>query len=108
MITRRKTKIKKLTLSKFDLGWLAGILEGEGYFGYRYNKHKDTAYLDCSITMSSTDEDIIDRLHNMFPGKSPYIKMPREGKLHHKPQYTWGVNKRQVVRSICTLILHVH
>jgi hypothetical protein len=41
-----------------NLHWLAGILEGEGFFGLR--RHRDLV-----IQVSMTDRDIIDRIHTI-------------------------------------------
>lgn len=43
-----------------EIGWLAGILEGEGYFGFNGSGRTP------SIQVSMTDEDVILRLANLF------------------------------------------
>lgn len=44
-------------LSDFELGWLVGILEGEGHFGL---------YASQVIEVNMTDEDIIYRVASMY------------------------------------------
>lgn len=99
MIQRKKTKAEKLTVSDFELGWLVGIIEGEGSISCRYNKK--TGYLCAELTVSSTDEDMVDRLHNLYPGKSSYVKKYRN---HFKEQYIWAVTSRQGIRTILSTI----
>jgi|SRR5882672_2169783 len=45
-------------LSAFDLGWLVGILDGEGYFGYERGT--------CRVTITMSDEDTINRVAGLF------------------------------------------
>ncbi len=99
MIQRKKTKAEKLTVSDFELGWLVGIIEGEGSISCRYNKK--TGYLCAELTVSSTDEDMVDRLHDLYPGKSAYVK---KYKNHYKEQYIWAVTSRQGIRTIVNTI----
>lgn len=44
-----------------DLYWLAGLLEGEGYFTYSKS---------ATISLQMTDRDIVERVSNLFGGKS--------------------------------------
>lgn len=45
-------------LSEFELGWLVGILEGEGYFGYERGT--------CRVIVGMTDEDTIHRVAGLL------------------------------------------
>ena len=104
MVTRKKTYSKKLELSDFDLGWLVGMIEGEGNMACMIGKKKYGSYLGTTISISSTDKDIIDRLEKLIPsGRTAYKREPKVA--HHKTQYVWNVNKRQEVRSITETIL---
>lgn len=46
-------------ISMLELGWVAGLFEGEGYFGHRRNG-------DLIIQVVMTDGDVIERLHSIF------------------------------------------
>jgi hypothetical protein len=46
-------------ISMLQLGWIAGLLEGEGYFGHRRNG-------DLVIQVVMTDGDVIGRLHTIL------------------------------------------
>lgn len=99
MIQNKKTEIEDLNISDFELGWLVGIIEGEGSISCRYNKK--TGYLCAELTVSSTDEDTIDTLHKIYPGKSSYVK---KYKNHYKEQYIWAVTSRQGIRTVLNTI----
>jgi hypothetical protein len=99
MIQKKKTEAEYLTISDFELGWLVGIVEGEGSISCRYNRK--SGYLCAELTVSSTDEDTIDRLHSIYPGKSTYTK---KYKNHFKEQYIWAVTSRQGIRTILNII----
>ena len=100
MITKKKTKSKTFDISDFDLGWFVGIIEGEGSINAHINSK--SGYLCTELTVSSTDEDLIDRLHSIYPGKSEYVK---EYKNHYKTQWIWSVTKREDIRTVVNKIL---
>jgi hypothetical protein len=99
MIQKKKTKAENFTISDFELGWLVGIIEGEGSISCRYNKK--SGYLCAELTVSSTDEDMVDRLDRLYPGKSTYV---RKYKNHYKEQYVWAVTSRQGIITIISTI----
>ena len=99
MIARKKTKPLKYELSDFDLGWVVGILEGEGRFCTNISPR---GYLSTQIFVASTDQDVILRLEELIPdGKTTYVKTYDN---HYKTQYSWSLNKRAACRGICKLI----
>jgi len=65
-----------------DRAWLAGILEGEGYFGWNVNKRLHRVPV---IEISMVDKDIIQRVAGMFGNgmRGPYGPY---GKEKHKRQ----------------------
>jgi hypothetical protein len=48
-------------LSDVDAAWLAGLLEGEGYFGLIPNKVKGKTYRYARVGVSMTDADVVER-----------------------------------------------
>jgi hypothetical protein len=48
-----------------DIGWLAGFLEGEGYFGYGGSKK----YPTIAIQLVSTDKDVLEKVVDLFGGR---------------------------------------
>ena len=51
-----------MTLSSQDINWLAGIFEGEGWFGWDARNHSTKSYIGM------TDKDIIDKIQNLLRG----------------------------------------
>jgi hypothetical protein len=49
-------------LNNIEIAWLAGILEGEGYFGFNGSSKS----LNPSIQVSMVDRDIIERIADLF------------------------------------------
>lgn len=62
-----------------EIAWLAGLLEGEGCFGY-YNSAP-------SIQLQMTDEDIVIRAATLMNAKMRSVWKPR-GKPTYKPVYS--------------------
>lgn len=51
-----------------DIAWVAGLLEGEGYFGCRIATTKNRpgkAYLQVRICVNMTDEDVLRRAQSI-------------------------------------------
>lgn len=55
------------TLKEKELYWIAGLIEGEGYFGIRKRKGVEGTSYGFSITVAMTDEDVINKLHRLVP-----------------------------------------
>ena len=104
MITKKRTYKQTLELSDFDLGWLVGMIEGEGNIFGKIGQEKYGGYLGVGISVSSTDKDMIDKLYEIVPyGTTSYKRLPKLP--HHKTQYVWNVTKRQEVRTIAETLL---
>lgn len=59
-----------------SLNWLAGLLEGEGYFGTIKNRVGGKAYRYPRVGVSMTDQDVITRVATMFGLGMYTIKAP--------------------------------
>jgi hypothetical protein len=67
--------------------WLAGLLEGEGYFGLVCRKGRASRYLTLRVSM--TDEDIIKRAAEAMGGATIHrIYSPRFRENGWQPQYS--------------------
>jgi hypothetical protein len=55
--------------------WLAGILEGEGYFGVIRSIVKGKTYLYPRVGVNMTDRDVIERVREIF-GVKIYVMRP--------------------------------
>jgi hypothetical protein len=79
----------------FDLGWIAGLLEGEGYFGY----HRDG---DLAIQIAMTDKDVIDRFGAMLDiGVFPKPRLLPSGKTVYRCNLT---NQAKAAGLMMTLL----
>lgn len=84
-----------------EIAWVAGVLEGEGYFGLIPKKTKSPEhYWEVRIQCNMTDEDVIRRLHELTGLGAVRGPLPVQ-KDHHKPAFSWTVNRRSEV--ICLL-----
>jgi hypothetical protein len=89
------------TMENFSLAWVAGLLEGEGYFGLSHNA---SAHRYPRIQCNMTDLDVIRTLQAVTDvGKiyGPY-KSPRNP--HHKATYRWTVDGQDARHLMKTLL----
>lgn len=81
---RKKPALANLKrIADLDLAWLAGLLEGEGYFCVLHNNHSDTLNIGCGMT----DRDVIKHLLDVVgAGKVSSEKGQGKG---YKRVYRW-------------------
>ena len=87
-------------MTKADLQWIAGLLEGEGCFTKRGNP--GTIYSRITVMCQMTDADVLHRLCLLAEcGKvrGPYKNGPR-GRL---PRYMWQVLGHKAYKLMCKL-----
>ena len=78
------------------IAWAAGLIEGEGCFTLHSKKHP-------YLLVDSTDKDVIEKLHTVFPFGSvrgPYTNSKRP---QHKPRWrfdAYGPKCRNIMMSI--------
>lgn len=84
-----------MLLSETDVAWVAGLLEGEGYFGLRKTPNRA-----LRITCDMSDLDIIQKLHRLCGGNISSTKIRRD----RKPIYPWALTVREDVVALCKLI----
>jgi hypothetical protein len=91
---RWATEMAIRQMSPEEVGWLAGILEGEGSFisaGY------------CSIQVTMTDRDIIARLVAITGVGRVHERRPQ--KSNHKPSQLWVVAQHEQIRHPIEAVL---
>jgi len=74
-------------LTERELGWVAGLLEGEGSFD-RTNRSKKASLRNIRITCSMTDRDVLQRLCRIVGAgtvRGPYANR------NNKPMYTVAI-----------------
>ncbi len=95
-----------LNLTETDVAWIAGLLEGEGYFGID-NRSKDRYEVSKIppapfIKVSMVDEDIIQRLSKLLD-KSYFS--PSRKTVKGKQVYTLHIGEKEKVLFILQKIL---
>lgn len=97
-------------LTDLELGWVAGLYEGEGtaVLGtYKYTR-KDTGeviLLGARVSISMTDRDVIERLEALWPcTNGVYLRLKTE-KPHYKTQYVWRIGRREHVAAFLRAVL---
>jgi hypothetical protein len=92
-------------LTEFDLGWVVGILEGEGCFGTYEDKRRPSTFT-VKIQMESTDYDVVIRLNSLIPGRIWESNYPSKQKAfpNAKPSWRWAISNKAKVKSLCKLI----
>lgn len=97
---KRRYKTKPTTIKKMnhlEIGWVAGILEGEGSF------HSKENFLQVRCTM--TDLDTINKLREVT-GIGTFSTWHRNGKEpNRKDAYNWTVSKRNdIIHLLCSIV----
>lgn len=75
-------------ISDRELGWSAGIIEGEGYMALHKSQHKSKDYIYPRIVVAMTDLDVLERLQRCLGGQ---ICGPYHYKEKNKPHWQWRI-----------------
>lgn len=92
-------------MQPFDLGWLVGILEGEGAFVVSYDPRRKGTY-NVKIQVEMTDKDMIDRIQMLYPGRVWESNYPSKLKAfpNAKPSWRWAISRKDQTKELATLI----
>jgi len=95
-----------------EIGWLAGIIDGEGYLGFNYNKDKrkkrgDYVFLTPCLHISNTDEEIVLKSRDIVRklGVNPYIRATKATKQVRKDQYRIQIHHMAKMKIILDIVL---
>lgn len=95
-----------LNLKENEIAWIAGLLEGEGYFGI--DKRSSKRYQHSTsppapfIKISMVDQDIIERLSKLLD-KDYFI--PKRKTVSNKTVYTLHIGEKEKVLFVLQKIL---
>lgn len=84
--------------NRTNVAWMAGLLEGEGYFGVQIDKRTDSPRIEMTCVM--TDEDVIDKLHTLIPWARKYVVE----RPPHKTQYRLMLMRKARVYALCAAL----
>jgi hypothetical protein len=91
--TNRLSGVDKMP--DFELGWVVGLLEGEGcFFITRRTKGPYGPYLYARVTVCMTDRDVLERLQRTT-GVGTLEKTRARKDPEHKPISQWIVCRHQ-------------
>lgn len=78
-----------------DITWVAGILEGEGYFGFRNSP---------TIRLSMTDKDTVEKIKNLMARNRIVYKFrsPSENPKHGQ-KYTFSIHGTTAIQWMMTI-----
>jgi hypothetical protein len=82
--------------SRENIAWLAGILEGEGYFSF----HGDRGSV---VGLQMTDADVVKKAYQLA-GVGTFRGPYRYGKAINKPIYRWRVAKSVEIYALCVAV----
>lgn len=92
-------------MTDVEIGWVAGLLEGEGCFAMHIQKQHGPIYRAPRIQMSSTDEDVLLRLQEVtgigrVMRRSPDRNQPET----RKTVWAWQVTRKGGAVELMELI----
>lgn len=92
-------------MSVTEVAWVAGIMEGEGYFYVGQRTAKDgSLYPIFNLRLNMTDRDIVDRFAAVVGMGTVRGPLPVQ-EAHHKPAYSWSICQRNEVACFCRAVL---
>lgn len=75
------------------LAWLAGLLEGEGYFGITYDKRRD--HYRVRVQLKMVDKDVVERAHELTGLGTIY--RAKDNRPNHSDCWVWSVASQNEV-----------
>lgn len=90
-------------MTDLELGWIIGLLEGEGSFMAKTIKRDGR--LRGLIQCHMTDRDVIEQLHSLLGGSMNASAYHKEGR---KPIWTWFLTRQEdIIRVLPQMIPHL-
>jgi len=91
---------RSLDISQFELVWLAGLLEGEGYFGMIKNHTGGKVYRYARVGVTMTDRDVIERVARLWQTKVFVVKPSGVSKKTAYRAHIFGQRAVQLMRRL--------
>lgn len=87
-----------------QLGWVAGLLEGEGCFKLNTKTVKGLRYHYANVELNMTDEDVIRKTHAIV-GLGTVTGPYWSGRSADKQTWHWSIQKDEVAREFMRTVL---
>ena len=89
----------------FDLGYIIGLFEGEGYIAFNYSLRKDkceSEYYTVHIGISNTNKKLVEKVKNILG----YGKITKQAKpkKKHKQCYIWRITAQKETLRFLELV----
>ena len=94
-------------VTKIDIGWLAGIIDGEGWLGLTYqNKKRNRFSVKAEIQVVNTDKGIVDYFVLTLSqlGITPYIRVREYKTSSWRPCWNITLGKFSAVVKLLTAV----
>jgi len=92
----------EITMTEGQIGYLAGIIDGEGSFTIT----KARSYFNVTLSVANTDLRILERCREITGLGSIRRQPDRRGK-QHRPLYVWFVTARKELCALLPLLIPV-
>jgi hypothetical protein len=89
-------------LNDLELGWVAGLIEGEGSFTVKKSKRKNGYSCQPQLRVSMTDEDVVRKLASLIPVGN-VCKAGRRTK-GGKEVWIWSLSKSQALIDLMIVL----
>jgi hypothetical protein len=86
-----------------DIYWLAGLLEGEGYFGLHHSFTDGYKYKKVRIAIKMNDKDIITKVHKILNCSCQITEQRDKYGFSRNMQYVTYVNGKKAIGWMLTL-----
>jgi hypothetical protein len=89
-------------LNDLELGWVAGLIEGEGSFTVKKSKRKNGYSCQPQLRVSMTDEDVVRKLAALIPAGN-VLKAGRRTEAG-KEVWMWTLSKSQALIDLMIVL----
>jgi len=96
-------------ITAFEIGWLAGIIDGEGYMGLQKEidrRHREHIIIDSQIHITNTEEKIILKARDIMRkiGINPYIRATKQKNVK-KDIFILQIHRFAAVRKLLEVLI---
>jgi len=111
LVDEEKSEMDNQQATQIEIGWLAGIVDGEGYLGFQvYKTRRKHQSISTELSVTNTDEQIILKAQKIMLkiGVNPYINnssYKMKNKPTHKNVWKLVVHRLNTVSKVLEVII---
>lgn len=92
-----------MSISVKEIAWVAGLLEGEGSFGFAFSR-KTTSAKNPIIALAMTDIDVVEQARKVLDRENPIpLKISAKTVDRNKPLYRFTISGSKAVGWMMTI-----